>query len=198
MNQWDRAPAGRPQMDSGYYNEALGVQHQTRGFKNLCYQWDGDQSTIPEHHCVIRLEAGFEPGQKTPWVGSLNGEFCTILKGVPSVVPNKFVIFIAETWETDYIQENLHRGLIPHPKMRWPFSVIVPPKGDDGVQLMHLTNHTIGAGEEYAYVARAKKTVYPKAEKKAKEPEAPPARAKLEQELKRLEAAPLQLRNFQV
>jgi len=65
------------------------------------------------------------------------------------------------------------------------------------VHLLHLTNNTSGVGEEYSYVARPKKAVYPKGEK-AKKETAPPVRKQLEEELKRLEAAPMQLRNFQV
>lgn len=135
FSQYGMQPGMGPQMASGFYNPALGTNHQIRGaFKGLCPEYRGFKEEIPDDHCVIQLSVGFEQNQ-LPWTGSINGQYCTILKGVPSIVPDVFALHLAETWETDYKQAALDRALEAHHVMRWPFHVIEPPKGEMGVQL---------------------------------------------------------------
>jgi len=153
-NAWDIAPINKPGMANSYYNKALGHNFQTRGLKNLCPQYNGDQNTIPPDCCVLQLQAGHDPNSKLPWKGSINGIDCTIMRGIPSIVPNEFALHLAETVETKYQQSDMSRELEPIYEQRWPFIIIVPPKGEIAVHLNLLIMGEINPAATQNYRAQ--------------------------------------------
>lgn len=157
MNTWNQGMKNNPTLAHGMYNPHLGVHHQHHlmGFKNLCPEWSGSESDVPDGFGVVRLEVGMDSMSAEPWVGSINGEYCTILRGQPSVVPAKFIVHLAETYETTYQQPDLNRGLQAQDRLRWPFSIIVPPKGEEGAHLVRMT-YGPGSGlhHEQSHVTR--------------------------------------------
>jgi len=151
FSAWDVQPQNRPGMANSVYNPALGHNFQTRGLKGLCPRYNGDTATIPPGHCVLQLQAGHDPNSKVPWHGSINGVDCTIMRGVPSIVPDEFALHLAETVETIYQQQEMHREMIPVHQQRWPFIIVVPPKGEIAVHLQLLVMGEINPAASQSY-----------------------------------------------